>query len=120
MAATLSTGINSFLTQNWTASLDFPVTQDWRPWTLDGKQQVAGYVTRYATNFDFLTIRGAGHMVCVKASDDLGFPRCRHHPTPTPIFPPTPQKVPLYKSAPALELLTRWIRNEDWQHYSPS
>ena len=56
-------GINSFVAQNWTAALGFAELQEWRPWTLDGKQRVGGYVTRYAGSFDFLTIRGSGHMV---------------------------------------------------------
>ena len=51
------------MSQNWTVALGFKETQAWRPWTVDGKQQMGGYVTRYENNFDFLTIRGAGHMV---------------------------------------------------------
>ena len=39
-------GLNSFLGQNWTSALNFPVKQSWRPWTLDGKQRMGGYVTR--------------------------------------------------------------------------
>ena len=40
----------------------------WRPWTVDGRQQMGGYVTRYQTgsvkgSFDFATVRGAGHKV---------------------------------------------------------
>ena len=56
-------GINSFVSQNWTASLGLTETQSWRPWTLDGCQRMGGYVTRYEGDFDFLTIRGSGHMV---------------------------------------------------------
>ena len=56
-------GINSFVSQNWTSSLGFDEEEEWRPWTLDGKEEVAGYVTRYAGDFDFATIRGSGHMV---------------------------------------------------------
>ena len=37
--------------------------ESWRPWTLDNCQRMGGYITRYQNNFDFLTIRGAGHMV---------------------------------------------------------
>jgi hypothetical protein len=56
--------INSFAAENWTSSLGFEETQEWRPWTSDGCRQMGGYVTRYAGDFDYLTIRGAGHMVC--------------------------------------------------------
>ena len=56
-------GINSFISQNWTRALGLEETESWRPWTLDGKEEVVGYVTRYKNNFDFLTIRGSGHMV---------------------------------------------------------
>lgn len=29
--------LNSFAAQNWTASMGFKETEEWRPWTLDGK-----------------------------------------------------------------------------------
>jgi len=58
-------GINSFVSQNWTVALGLPEVEAWRPWTLDGKQRMGGYVTRYQGAFDFLTIRGSGHMVCI-------------------------------------------------------
>mmetsp|Transcript_41795 Transcript_41795/g.111392 ORF Transcript_41795/g.111392 Transcript_41795/m.111392 type:complete len:580 (-) Transcript_41795:623-2362(-) len=80
-------GINSFVSQNWTVALGLPETQSWRPWTLDGCKRMGGYVTRYEGDFDFLTIRGSGHM------------------------------VPQFKPEPALELIQRWIANEDWQAY---
>ena len=49
---------------------------------------MGGYVTRYKGGLDFLTIRGAGHM------------------------------VPEYKSAASLEFISRWLLNEDWQRYN--
>lgn len=55
--------LDSLTAQNWTESLGFKETEEWRPWTIDGKQYMGGYVTRYENNFDFLTIRGSGHMV---------------------------------------------------------
>jgi hypothetical protein len=55
--------ITSFATANWTSHLGFDEIQHWRPWTVDGCQQMGGYVTRYEGMFDFVTIRGAGHMV---------------------------------------------------------
>jgi serine carboxypeptidase-like clade I len=55
--------INSFMTRDWTSHLPGLVeTQEWRPWTVDGCRRMGGYVTRYQGDFDFLTIRGAGHM----------------------------------------------------------
>jgi len=80
-------GINSFISQNWTASLGLKEIEGWRPWTLDGKQRMGGYVTSYEGDFSFLTIRGSGHM------------------------------VPEFKPPAALEFLTRWLRNEDWKPY---
>lgn len=56
-------GLNSFYGENWTSSLGFPSLQSWRPWTRDGKMKMGGYATRYVTDFDYVTIRGAGHMV---------------------------------------------------------
>lgn len=55
--------INTFWSQNWTSHVGFKEVEPWRPWTTDGKQRMGGYVTRYENNFDFLTIRGSGHMV---------------------------------------------------------
>ncbi len=55
--------ITSLAAQNWTWHLDLPETESWRPWTVDSCRRVGGYVTRYEGSFDFLTIRGAGHMV---------------------------------------------------------
>jgi len=83
--------INSFEAQNWTSSLGFTPTQTWRPWTLDGCRRVGGYVTRYGNDrFDFLTIRGSGHM------------------------------VPQFKPAQAFEFLQRWLKNEDFKPYVAS
>jgi len=60
-------GINSFVTQDiytdYLANESIPVTQPWRPWTLAGGANVAGYVTTWEGGFQFLTIRGSGHMV---------------------------------------------------------
>lgn len=86
----LSLRLNTFVAQNWTVALGFKEEQAWRPWTVDGQQAMGGYVTRYAHNyFDFLTIRGAGHM------------------------------VPEFKPKAALEFLTRFLRNEDYKPYKP-
>lgn len=76
--------ITSFATQNWTSHLGFDETQHWRPWTVDGCQQMGGYVTRYEGNFDMLTIRGAGHM------------------------------VPTYKPEASFAFLKAWLNDEDY------
>lgn len=83
-------GLNTFYAQNWTSALGYSESEEWRPWTLDGKQRMGGYVTRYPGDFDFLTIRGAGHM------------------------------VPEYQGASSLEFLTRWLKKEEYQRYSPA
>eukprot|EP00397_Hematodinium_sp_SG-2012_P040735 GEMP01044692.1.p1 GENE.GEMP01044692.1~~GEMP01044692.1.p1 ORF type:complete len:201 (+),score=52.97 GEMP01044692.1:118-720(+) len=79
--------LNSFHAQNWTVGLQFEVKQKWRPWTLDGKQKVAGHVVRYGHNFDFATIRGAGHM------------------------------VPTYKPDAAFLMISSWLKNEEYPRY---
>jgi hypothetical protein len=60
-------GINSFITQDrytqYFDSMKLPLTETWRPWTLDGNIAMGGYVFRYASTFRFVTIRGSGHMV---------------------------------------------------------
>lgn len=79
--------ITSFATQNWTSHLGFdelPQDGHWRPWTIDGCQQMGGYVERYEGMFDFLTIRGAGHM------------------------------VPTYKPAASFAFLKAWLRDEKY------
>jgi len=45
----------------WTSNLGVPVAKPWTSWEVDG--QVAGYVTNYQYNFQFVTVKGAGHMV---------------------------------------------------------
>ena len=83
--------INSFEAANWTSHLGFTPTQPWRPWTLDACRRMGGYVTRYERDrFDFLTIRGSGHM------------------------------VPQFKPEPALEFLRAWIHGEDYKRYNAS
>jgi hypothetical protein len=82
-------GINSFIAQNWTTSLGFKEKEAWRPWTLDGAQQMGGYVTRYDGNFDFLTIRGSGHM------------------------------VPQYKPAAAFRFISQWLADKEFGRYVP-
>ena len=80
--------INSFTSQNWTSHLGFQEIEPWRPWTIDGKSYIGGYVTRYEKSFDFLTIRGAGHM------------------------------VPQYKPKVTFEFIERWLKNEPWKGWS--
>jgi len=45
----------------WTSSLEMPLEKGWRQWTVNS--QTAGYVTSYASDFTFLTVKGSGHMV---------------------------------------------------------
>jgi len=66
--------INSFAAQNWTSHLGITEAEEWRPWTTDQCRKMGGYVTRYEGGFDFLTIRGAGHMVpAIKAEAAFTF-----------------------------------------------
>jgi len=60
--------INSFVTQDkyfeFFQNVGIVETAEWRAWTLDGQQNMGGYVTEFADGvFNFLTIRGSGHMV---------------------------------------------------------
>ena len=81
-------GLNSFIGENWTGSSGLSLEESWRPWTLDGGVHIGGYVTRYAHDFQYLTIRGSGHM------------------------------VPEYKPAAAFAFLQKWLANEDMPRYS--
>jgi len=84
-------GINSFVTQdiyvNYLRSVGIPQKQTWRPWTLDGRRRVGGYVIEYEGNFAYLTIRGSGHM------------------------------VPEFKPAAAYKFLNAWINGVDFPLY---
>lgn len=79
--------VNSFAAQNWTSRLGLSEDHEWRPWTVDGCRWMGGYVTRYEGNFDYLTIRGAGHM------------------------------VPTIKPAASFAFMQAWINNEDYPVY---
>ena len=50
---------------------------------------MGGYVTRYDGNFDFLTIRGSGHM------------------------------VPQYKPAAAFRFISQWLADKEFGRYVP-
>jgi hypothetical protein len=82
--------ITSLEGQNWTSSLGLPEVQPWRPWSIDSCLRVGGYVTRYEGDFDFLTVRGSGHM------------------------------VPTYKAEATFAFLQAWIENRDYPRYNPT
>jgi carboxypeptidase C (cathepsin A) len=79
--------ITSFAAQDWTSRLGLEEMESWRPWTVDGCRRMGGYVTRYKGSFDFLTIRGAGHM------------------------------VPTYKPDSSFAFLKAWIENDEYPHF---
>ena len=60
-------GINSFVTQDlyfdYFTKQNIKEISHWKPWTLDGKIRVGGYVTQFEGDFTYLTVRGSGHMV---------------------------------------------------------
>jgi len=63
----------------WTSTLGIPQTTGWTQWLVNN--QVAGYVTKYQDGFEFVTVKGAGHM------------------------------VPEYKPQQALEMFSRYLKN---------
>lgn len=77
-------GLNSFRGENFTRGIGLAEKEGWRPWTIDGQLRMGGFVTRYEGDLDYLTIRGAGHM------------------------------VPQYKPQAALAFLHAWMANEDY------
>lgn len=46
-------------TRKWIRSLNYPITDKWRSWHVDG--QVAGYTEFYSEDLTFATVKGAGH-----------------------------------------------------------
>jgi len=83
-------GLNSFRAENWTRAIGLAETEAWRPWTIDGRLRMGGFVIRYEHELDFLTIRGSGHM------------------------------VPEYKPAAAFAFLKAWLSNADYPWYRPA
>ncbi|GMI59051.1 hypothetical protein ScalyP_jg3042 [Parmales sp. scaly parma] len=81
-------GINSFVAQNWTSSLGLEEVEEQRPWTIDDCQRMGGYVTKYEGGFEFLTIRGAGHM------------------------------VPTYKPEASFEFFGNWMNGVDYKRFN--
>lgn len=77
-------GLNSFRGENFTKGIGLAEKEAWRPWTIDGKIRMGGFVTRYEGDLDYLTIRGSGHM------------------------------VPQYKPEAASAFLAAWLANEDY------
>eukprot|EP00929_Paragymnodinium_shiwhaense_P120256 TRINITY_DN92186_c0_g1_i1.p1 TRINITY_DN92186_c0_g1~~TRINITY_DN92186_c0_g1_i1.p1 ORF type:complete len:534 (-),score=53.23 TRINITY_DN92186_c0_g1_i1:208-1809(-) len=80
-------GINSFFTENWTSEVGIPEKEAWRPWAYRSQSRIGGYVTRYEHDFDFLTIRGSGHM------------------------------VPEFKPEAAFTFIGDWIANKEYEHF---
>ncbi|ESQ49019.1 hypothetical protein EUTSA_v10020743mg [Eutrema salsugineum] len=46
-------------TQAWIRSLNYSLTDDWRPWMIG--DQIAGYTRTYANKMTFATVKGGGH-----------------------------------------------------------
>jgi serine carboxypeptidase-like clade 1 len=41
--------------------MNYTILKPWTAWMMD-PQWVGGYITEFANNFTFITVRGAGHM----------------------------------------------------------
>ena len=49
----------------WTRTMNYTTERAWHAWSVQGEEgpYVGGYAIKYANNFTFATVRGAGHMV---------------------------------------------------------
>ncbi|KAF5177154.1 Serine carboxypeptidase-like, partial [Thalictrum thalictroides] len=47
-------------TQEWIRSLNYSISDKWRPWLVNG--HVAGYTRTYSNNMTYATVKGAGHI----------------------------------------------------------
>ncbi|CAA7014219.1 unnamed protein product [Microthlaspi erraticum] len=54
-------------TQDWIRSLNFSVTEKWRPWMIHDR--VAGYTKTYANKMTFATVKGGGHTLEYKPEE---------------------------------------------------
>ncbi|KAG7593789.1 Alpha/Beta hydrolase fold [Arabidopsis thaliana x Arabidopsis arenosa] len=56
-------------TEAWIKSLNYSITDDWRPWFANN--QVIGYTRTYANNMTFATIKGGGHTAEYKPEESF-------------------------------------------------
>ncbi len=55
--------VGTYGTKQWINELNWEVSEEWRPYSITGSVQVAGFVEkRSKNNFTFATVHGAGHM----------------------------------------------------------
>jgi len=80
--------INSRVIEDAVRRMHLKEIRPWRPWTLDNKEYVVGSLTRYEGNFDFLTLRGCGHM------------------------------APQNKPQASFEMLSKFLNNQPWGEYN--
>ena len=84
-------GIDDYKYFEYFDSLGVGASRPWRPWTLDGRQRMGGYVVSYPGDFHYLTIRGSGHMVPeYKPAASLAFLRAFVQNKPFPEYIPPP------------------------------
>ena len=112
--------------------MNVPETQSWRGWTLDGQTRMGGYVTRYQVadpsgSFDYLTVRGSGHMVrlCLCACACALYPMHEVSPVYTCVCVCVCvlcvcAQVPEYEPASASVMLHYYLSGQDWPKYNPS
>ncbi|KAG7550885.1 Alpha/Beta hydrolase fold [Arabidopsis thaliana x Arabidopsis arenosa] len=56
-------------TQAWIRSLNYSITDNWRPWMINN--QVAGYTQTYANKMTFATVKGGGHTAEYKPNESF-------------------------------------------------
>eukprot|EP01059_Diplonema_ambulator_P026376 TRINITY_DN43659_c0_g1_i1.p1 TRINITY_DN43659_c0_g1~~TRINITY_DN43659_c0_g1_i1.p1 ORF type:complete len:512 (+),score=130.49 TRINITY_DN43659_c0_g1_i1:35-1537(+) len=84
-----SYGLQDVYSALW-PSIGYTKSQTWRPWTIDGRKYMGGYVMEWNNGqVAHLTIRGSGHM------------------------------VPLNKPPPALAMINSFVFNQDYPKYNP-
>jgi serine carboxypeptidase-like clade 1 len=52
--------VTTYGSKRWIMNLNWDITTAWNPWMVS--EQVAGYVEKYDGMFDFVTVKGVGHM----------------------------------------------------------
>jgi len=84
--------LGTVATLSWLEPLgkELEIKEPWRPWTLDGNKQTVGHCRRYQGGLDFVSVRGAMHM------------------------------VPLQKPRAAFEMMNQWIKGLDWKRFNYS
>jgi hypothetical protein len=104
-------------------SLGVNESEAWRPWTVDGKKRMGGYVVTWPGNLSYLTIRGSGHSAFLLSAvtNLLSSVGVGPEPMLMPSLCAVPcTVVPEYKPAATLAFIKAFVSGEEYPRYVSS